>query len=174
LKDFVAELGPLARAGTPAEAVAFGDVVVLVVPYPAEKQIGQEFGKELASKALVFDISNPIVPRDGEIGAWAREKGAALATMELMPGIHLVRGFNAINYKLLQENAKNGAEQRIGVPMAGEDPKAIAIASQLARDAGCEPVLVGGLAMGKYLIPGTPLTAERTPEGIRRVAATLK
>ena len=44
LKDFVAGLGPLARAGTPAEAIAFADVVLLVVPYAAEKQIGQDFG----------------------------------------------------------------------------------------------------------------------------------
>src|ERR1035438_1560087 len=41
LKDLVAGLGPLAKAGTPAEAIAFADVVLLAVPYSAVKQIGQ-------------------------------------------------------------------------------------------------------------------------------------
>jgi hypothetical protein len=34
-------------------------------------------------------------------------------------------------------------------------------------------VLVGGLAMGKYLLPGTPLAEEHTPAEIRRIAAGL-
>jgi predicted dinucleotide-binding enzyme len=57
--------------------------------------------------------------------------------------------------------------------MAGDDAAAIALASRLVRDAGFEPVVVGGLAMGKYLIPGTPLAGEHTPEEIRKIAATL-
>ena len=173
LKDMVAGLGPLARAGTPAEAIAFADVVVLVVPYSAEKQIAQDFGAALATKVLVLDVSNPIVPRDGELGAWAREKGAALATQELMPGIHLVRGFNAVGYTSVRDRTAATAGQ-LGVPIAGEDPAAIAVASTLARDAGYEPVLVGPLAMGKYLIPGTPLAGLHTPEELRQIAAGLK
>src|ERR1019366_9910406 len=80
LKDLVAGLGPLAHAGTTAEAIAFADVVLLAVPYGAEKQIGQDYGRELAAKVLVLDPSNPIPGRDGEIGTWAREKGAGRAS----------------------------------------------------------------------------------------------
>ena len=40
LKGRVEELGPLARVGTVAEAVEFGDVVMVVVPYTAMEQIG--------------------------------------------------------------------------------------------------------------------------------------
>jgi len=53
LKDLVTGLGALAKAGTVAEAVAFGDVVLLVVPYGAVAEIGKEHGKALAAKALV-------------------------------------------------------------------------------------------------------------------------
>ena len=60
------------------------------------------------------------------------------------------------------------------MPIAGDDEQAIEIASQLIRDLGYEPVLVGGLAMGKYLMPGTPLAGEHTPDEIRKIAATLK
>jgi predicted dinucleotide-binding enzyme len=62
---------------------------------------------------------------------------------------------------------------KVGMPIAGDDKQAIEIASRLVRDIGFEPVLVGGLAMGKYLMPGTPLAGERTPDEIRKIAATL-
>jgi len=59
------------------------------------------------------------------------------------------------------------------VPIAGDDPHAIAVASILIRDIGFEPVLVGGLKMGKYLVPGTPLGGEHSPAEIRKIAAGL-
>jgi hypothetical protein len=62
---------------------------------------------------------------------------------------------------------------KIGMPIAG-DKKAIELASRLVRQAGFEPVVVGGLDMGKYLMPGTPLAGEHTPEELRSIAATLK
>ncbi len=51
--------------------------------------------------------------------------------------------------------------------------KAIAVATRLVREVGFEPVVVGPLAMGKHLIPGTPLAGVQTPEKIRQIAATL-
>src|SRR5216683_780559 len=78
LKDLVAGLGPLAKAGTVAEAVAFGEVVLLVVPYPAVPEIGKEYGGALATKPLVIDVSNPSAARDGEdIVKWVDEQGGA-------------------------------------------------------------------------------------------------
>src|SRR5213593_960860 len=41
LKDLAAGLGPLAQAGTVEQAVAFGDIVALVVPYTAIEEIGR-------------------------------------------------------------------------------------------------------------------------------------
>lgn len=51
---------------------------------------------------------------------------------------------------------------------------AITAASGLVREIGFAPVVIGPLAMGKFLIPGTPLAGEHTPEQIRKIAATLK
>ncbi len=42
------------------------------------------------------------------------------------------------------------------------------------REIGFEPVVIGPLAMGKYLMPGTPLAGEHTPEEIREIVATLQ
>ena len=173
LKGLVGGLGPLARAGTPDQAIAFADVVLLAVPYRVMKQISQDYGKALATKVLVLDATNPIVSRDGEIATWAREKGAGLASAELLPGARIVRAFNAIGYARLPEFAGRQGP-RTGMPMAGDDPKAIELASMLVREVGLEPVVIGPLAMGRHLIPGTPLAGEHTPDEIRKIVATLK
>jgi predicted dinucleotide-binding enzyme len=175
LKDLVAAAGPTAEAGTIEQAVKFGDVVLLVVPYTAVEEIGKAYGQALATKQLVIDVSNPIARRDGDaIVSWAAEQGGpGLATAKLLPGAHLVRAFNAINFRKLPEDAHRAGDP-IGVPIAGDDPAAIALATKLIKETGFEPVLVGGLAMGKYLVPGTPLAGEHSPAEIRQIAATLK
>ena len=175
LKDLAASAGPTAQAGTVEQAVKFGDVVLLVVPYTAVEEIGKDYGQALAAKRLVIDVSNPIARRDGEaIVNWVAEQGGAgLATAKLLPGARLVRAFNAINFRRLPEDSHRAGDP-VGVPIAGDDPAAVALATRLIREIGFEPVLVGWLAMGKYLVPGTPLAGEHTPAEIRRIAATLK
>ena len=174
LKGLVDELGPFARAGTVAEAVEFGDVVMVVVPYTALEQIGKDYGNALAKKVLVIDVSNPIARRDGaEIVKWVDEQGGAgLATAKLLPGAHIVRAFNAINYANLSANAHRQGEL-VGVPTAGDDRHAIDIESSLFREIGFNPVVIGGLAIGKYLVPGMPLGGEHTAAEIRQIVTNL-
>jgi predicted dinucleotide-binding enzyme len=170
-KALAAKLGPKARAGTPREAAAFGEVVLVSVPYGALPAVGKEVGNLLKGKPVI-DTCNPFPGRDGEIAEYARKKGAGLASAELLPGARIVRAFNAIGYSRM--GSAHEEPGRVGMPIAGDDAKAVEIASRLIRDIGYEPVLVGGLAMGRYLMPGTPLDGERTPAEIRRIAATLK
>lgn len=175
LKGLVASAGPTAQAGTVEQAVAFADVVLLVVPYGAVEQIGREYGKALAAKQLVMDVSNPIARRDGDalVKSVDEQGGAGLATARMLPGAPIVRAFNAIGSGRLSEDAHRSPEP-VGVPIAGDDPKAIALATSLIKEIGFEPVLIGGLAKGKYLVPGTPLGGEHTPAEIRQIAETLK
>jgi predicted dinucleotide-binding enzyme len=174
LKSLVDGLGPLAKAGTVEQAIAFGDVVAIVVPYTAMEQIGKDYGAALGKKALVLDVSNPIARRDGDdLVKWVEQQGGAgLATAKLLPGAHIVRAFNAIGSAKLSEDAHRPGEP-VGVPIAGDDQNALAIASNLIREIGFEPVIVGGLSMGKHLVPGTPLGGEHTPAEIRQIVASL-
>ncbi len=175
LKDFVGGLGPLASAGTVADAVAFGDVVLLVVPYTAVTEIGKEYGSALAKKKLVIDVSNPIARRDGEelVKQVNDAGGAGTATQKALPGARVVRAFNAIGFGQLATLAHRQGEPA-GVPIAGDDKEALALAETLIKEIGFEPVVVGGLAMGKYLVPGTPLGGVHTPAEIKQAASTLK
>jgi predicted dinucleotide-binding enzyme len=171
-KRLAASLGGGARAGTPREAAAFGDVLLVSVPYTALPGIGRDLRDQIKGK-IVIDTSNPIVARDGDMAVAAREKGAGTASMEFLPGTRIVRAFNAIGAARMGEAASQSP--RVGMPIAGDDPEAIRVASALVRDVGYEPVLVGSLAtMGKHLVPGTPLAGERSPDEVRKVAATLK
>ena len=72
-KALAARLGGKARAGTTREAAAFGEVILMAVPYSAVPQVGKDLGALLKGK-VVIDACNPIVARDGEIATWAREK----------------------------------------------------------------------------------------------------
>jgi len=174
LKDLVDGLGQLAKAGTVEQAIAFGDVVAIVVPYTAMEQIGKDYAAALAKKALVLDVSNPIPRRDGEeIVKWVDQQGGpGLATAKLLPGAHIVRAFNGIGYMKLSAEAHR-PDELLGVPIAGDDQSALAIASNLIREIGLEPVVVGGLPMGKYLAPGSPLWGEHTSGEIRQITAGL-
>jgi predicted dinucleotide-binding enzyme len=166
-----ARLGDNALAGTPRQAAEFGEVVMISVPYHALPDVRKDLGDLIEGK-VVIDTCNPFVWRDGELATWAREKGAGLASLELLPGARIVRAFNAIGYV----NMGNAYQQpgRIGMPIASDDADAIAIALPLIRDVGYEPVMIGGMEMGKYLMPGTPLAGEHTPKEVREIAATLK
>jgi len=171
-KALAAKLGGKARAGTSREATAFGEVVLMAVPYGALPQLGKDLAAGIKGK-VVIDACNPFPSRDGEIANWARDKGAGLASAELLAGARLVRAFNAIGAARLPAIAQDKG-QRVGMPIAGDDAAAIEVASRLVRDAGLEPVLVGSLARGRYLMPGTPLAGEHAPDKLREIAATLK
>jgi predicted dinucleotide-binding enzyme len=170
-KKLAAEVGANARAGTPQEAAVFGQVLLFAVPYSAFPELLKSLGNSYNGK-VVINASNPFPQRDGAIADQAREKGAGLFDAQLLPGAHVVRAFNAVPAAHMASAHEDPG--KIGMPIAGDDKNAIAVASQLVREIGFEPVLVGGLDMGKYLMPGTPLAGEHTPGEVRSIAATLK
>ena len=74
--------------------------------------------------------------------------------------------------KLAAEAHRQG--ELLGVPIAGDDQNSLAIASNLIREIGFSPVVVGGLSMGKYIAPGSPLWGEHTSAEIRQIASGLR
>jgi len=155
LKPLAKSLGPRARVGTPREAALFGDVVLVSVPYGALPQIGRDLKAELAGK-IVLDTCNPYPGRDGEMAVEARRKGTGVADPEFLPGVRLVRAFNAINSGDLKSEAHRKGEL-IAIPLAGDDPQALKVAERLVTDAGFAPVVVGPLSRAREFDVGTPV-----------------
>src|SRR3954467_6622168 len=148
--------GGKAKAGTVEEGGAFGDAVLIAVPYGALPAIAKQVGDKLKGKVVV-DPNNPVPSRDGELGAQAKEKGAAVSTAAILPGARLVRTFNSWGYGTLAREA-NRAAPRMAMPVAADDREALRLGLALVRDAGFEPVQAGSLAASKAFDLGSSVS----------------
>jgi predicted dinucleotide-binding enzyme len=154
LQDLVASLGPLAQAGTVDQAIAFGNVVLITVPYGALPQIGRDHATELKGK-IVLDTCNAVAARDGAIADEVEANGIGVTSQKYLPGTRLVRAFNTMSYKTFASEA-NRPDPKLAVPIAGDDAEAVRVAAGLVRDAGFDPVIVGKLADAKLFQRGGP------------------
>lgn len=159
LKDLVKTAGPKACAGTVAEALAFGDVIVLSVPLKAVPELGAEI-KEALNGKIVIDTSNPYPERDGAIAEEARKEPGGMGTFlaRLLPGARIIRAFNTVYFEDLKRTTTRGGE-KIGVPIAGDDKEGLEAAVELVERAGLDPVVVGGLSTSKSFDVGTAVYA---------------
>jgi predicted dinucleotide-binding enzyme len=173
IKKTAADIGSGARAGTPAEAAAFGDVVVVTVPYGALPQVGKDYAAQLKGK-IVLDTCNPNVTRDGPMTKDALEKGTGVMDPIYLPGTRLVRAFNTVGFGLLTPSSTKQGEEKIGIPLASNDKAAMAVAAQMVRDAGFEPVIVGDLSTAKSFDTGTAIYGKAVPVGQVRAALGVK
>jgi len=164
-------IGARARAGTVEEAVAFGDAVLIAVPYGALPAIAQQVGEKLKGK-VVIDPNNPVPSRDGEMAVAAKEKGAAVSTAALLPGVKLVRAFNSWGYQTMAREA-NRPTPRMAIPVAADDPQALKVGVQLVRDAGFDPVPAGSLAASKAFDLGSSVSGKVMTADEMRKALSL-
>jgi len=155
LADLVARAGPKAKAGLPQDAAAFGDVILIAVPYGALPQVGRDYAPLMKGK-VVIDVGNPRADRDGPMATEALAKGTGIASAEYLPGVRLVRALNALSFVQVEREAHRAGE-KLGIPIAGDDPEAVATVVRLVEDAGFDPVVVGPLARAREFDAGTPV-----------------
>jgi predicted dinucleotide-binding enzyme len=155
LEALAEELGPRVRAATSHEAAAFGDVVLISVPYAAMPQISSDYAALLAGK-IVLDTGNPVERRDGPMARDALAKGTGIASAEFLPGARIVRAFNCIPAASLA-NEGNRRPSRIAIPLAGDDAEALRVAERLVDEAGFDGVVVGPLETARHFDLGQPL-----------------
>jgi len=172
VKRAIEGLGSKARAGSVPEAVAFGDAVLIAVPFGALPAIQQQVGAQLKGK-VVIDPNNPVPSRDGELGAQAREKGAGVSTAALLPGARIVRAFNSWGYGLMAREANRPAP-RMAIPVAADDAAALKVGMQLVADAGFDPVNAGSLAASKAFDLGSSVSGRILTAEEMRKALSLK
>jgi predicted dinucleotide-binding enzyme len=155
LKDLIASLGSLAQAGTVDQAITFGEVIFIAVPYGALPQIGQDYGATLKNK-IVLDACNAGAARDGAaIADEVERNGIGVTSQKYLPGTRLVRAFNTLNYMTFAREA-NRPDPKLAVPIAGDDSEAVQVSARLVRDAGFDPVVVGKLADANRFQRGAP------------------
>lgn len=158
VKRAIAELGPRAKAGSVHEAASFGDAVLIAVPYAALPAIRDEVGLRLRGK-VVIDPNNPVPARDGDMAVAAKEKGAAVSTAALLPGVKTVRSFNSWGYATMAREANRPAP-RMALPVAADDAEAMKVGMRLVSDAGFDPVNAGSLASSKAYDLGSAVSGK--------------
>lgn len=161
LSDLAADLGPLARAATPAEAATAGDLVLVSVPVLA---FGKMPAVALAGR-VVMDTCNYYPQRDGQIPDL--DSGALTSSALLqrdLPGAAVVKVFNNIFYRHLASLARPaGDPSRSFLPIAGDDAAAKAAVTAFLDSIGYGAVDAGTLADSWRQQPGTPVYG--TPYG---------
>ena len=162
LADLVKTAGPNAQAGSVNDAAVWGDVIVLSVPYGAMPVLSEQLKGKLDGK-VVFSTSNPFSGRDGDVGRKALEVGVALADQQYLPGIHLVRAFNAIGYASMKDQSGKGK----AIPVFADDAQARDLGARLVRDAGFVPVILP-LARASEGLPGGPLSGVWSEAELKR------
>jgi predicted dinucleotide-binding enzyme len=171
LRDEVAQLGPGVEAATPADAVAFGDVVLLAVPWPAAEAAVPAAGPY--DGKIVIDAMNGF-GADGPIDFGDRSSSEIVA--QLVPGARVVKAFNTMrSSRLADEGRPDGDPERLAMFVAGDDVEAKELVSGLIAQVGFDPVDSGGLLDGgRRQQPGSPLfNVAMTREQAERELAKL-
>ncbi|UGT42693.1 NAD(P)-binding domain-containing protein [Nocardia yamanashiensis] len=158
LDEVVAELGPHARAATPAAAARAADLLVAAIPLTA---FGALPAADLAGR-IVLDTANYYPERDGHL---AELDSAAMTSSALLqrtlPGSRIVKAFNTITPHQLATLARPAdAPDRSALPLAADDPAALFEATAFLDRIGYDAVEVGPLADSWRMEPGTPAYVE--------------
>jgi predicted dinucleotide-binding enzyme len=138
LNAFASEVG--ASVGSPSDAVEFGDVVVISVPWSvlpdALRQAGDLNGK------IVVDTTNQfgsgLMPAAGQT--------AAAFNQARMPGARYTKSFNTLTAGFQAAVAGRSGDDRVVQWICGDDEPAKATVAELIASMGYAPVDFGGVA----------------------------
>jgi 8-hydroxy-5-deazaflavin:NADPH oxidoreductase len=159
-----------ARWGSVGDAVEHGDVIVVSVPWPTLDAVAADV--HAGDKPLI-DTTNPY-GADGSVGAPGGVSSAEYNAQRFATR-RLVKAFNTYTAGFQTEVGDGRHSKPVAMFFGGEDDAANGVAATLVRDAGFEPVDLGGWATISLLEapyrPGAVYGEEYAPDAARRIAA---
>lgn len=158
LQKLAREAGENARAGTPAEAAAKADALLLAVHWSRVQDVVAQAG-DLSGKTIV-SCTLPMSEDDSRLVLGNTTSGAeALASR--IPGAHVVCAFSTAPSEVLYSVFERRKRQtRPDLVYCGDHKAAKKKVATLIRDVGFNPVDVGALAIARYVEPCSLLLAE--------------
>jgi 8-hydroxy-5-deazaflavin:NADPH oxidoreductase len=162
LEDLVAELGERVQAGTVEQAAAFGELVIVAIPF---KDYAAVPANAVAGK-VVIDAMNYYPNRDGhfeELDSGQTTSSEILA--KHLAGAFVVKAFNTIRWDVLRDDARPAAaDGHIGIPISGDDEPAKQEVDDLIAEIGFDGVDAGPLGDGgRKHQPGTEVYGADLP-----------
>jgi 8-hydroxy-5-deazaflavin:NADPH oxidoreductase len=157
LDALVEESGSNASHSSIEDALAFGEVFLISIPYGSLRAFGDRYSSQLSGR-IVMETGNPYAERDGDVAKDVIDSGLGTGhwSARWLPGARLVRAFNSVWDRTLAREAHRTSPQ-VGVPLAADDLDAMGVVAGLVRDAGFDPVSVGPLSRAREFDVGTPV-----------------
>ncbi|MFL5691198.1 MAG: NADPH-dependent F420 reductase [Ktedonobacteraceae bacterium] len=155
IASLASSLGPHVTAKTTEDAVKFGDIVLLAIPWIKRKELPNA---SLFEDKVTIDATNPYSPQRDIIDLG--DSTSSEEVLKVIPGSRLVKAFNSLNYELMRNNARPSAPlpARAVLFVAGDDSKAKEVVAKLIEDIGFAAVDTGFLREGGRLQqPGSPI-----------------
>jgi predicted dinucleotide-binding enzyme len=130
------------------EAVKWGEIIVMAVPYEAVDDVVKEIGS-LANEKVLLDVTNAVTDDLGL--AIGFSTSAAEELQKKLPKARVVKAFNTV----LAANQRTGTigSEQLTLFVAGDNAKAKQTVMQLGKDIGFDPIDVGPLKSARYLEP---------------------
>ena len=174
LDALAAAAGAKAQAGSPADAAAFADVLMLAVPWAmvdtALAAAGPLDGKILIDTTNQFGPDGPIVLPGGVTAAAFNQNRA--------PGARLVKAFNALTAGFQAAAAGRAEDERAVLFLAGDAAAANATVALLIESIGFAPVDLGPLATAAIMEaprrPGSVYGEEYRPAAADQITRALR
>lgn len=130
-----------------SEATWEADIIILAVPFEAEKEIAEKI-KEMANQKIVISIANPLNNTyDGLVTA--PNTSAAEELQKLLPNSKVVKAFNTTFAADFSTPVMDG--KQIDAFIAGNDGEALQTVSELVATAGFNPIIAGDLSVSRTL-----------------------
>jgi predicted dinucleotide-binding enzyme len=154
LAGLIEDLGPKARAATPAGAAAEGDFAIVAIPVTTIDQVPVE---PLAGKVVIATI-NYFPQRDGHIPEVDDGTTTVPGLLQAhLPASRVVRAFNMINAgEMSGDGHPEGDPKRRALALTGDDPAAKQMVAGLYNEFGFDALDIGGLDESWRLDPGQP------------------
>jgi NADPH-dependent F420 reductase len=132
-------------AGCATNASWEADIILLAVPYSAEKAIAAQI-REVANQKIVVSISNPL--NEARYGLLTPPgSSAAEELQDLLPHSKIVKAFNT-GFAAAFDRPVIDSRQ-VDSFICGNDPEALERVAALVRTAGLNPVVAGPLALSR-------------------------